>query len=33
MDTQIRLQIDVREPFAEGMEYGSAGQYERLILS
>ena len=30
MDTQIRLQIDVREPFAERMEFGSAGQYERL---
>ena len=30
MDTQIRLQIDAREPFADGMSFGKAGAYERL---
>ena len=30
MKTQIRLEIDVREPFAESMEFGDTGPYERL---
>lgn len=30
MESRIRLQIDVREPFAEGMEFGEVGAYERI---
>ncbi|MCH7786431.1 MAG: hypothetical protein IIC22_02875, partial [Chloroflexi bacterium] len=30
MDTQIRLRIDAREPFADGMSFGKVGAYERL---
>ncbi|MEE8442640.1 MAG: alpha/beta hydrolase domain-containing protein [Dehalococcoidia bacterium] len=30
MDTQIRLQIHTREPFAGGMEFGGTGPYERI---
>ena len=30
MDTQIRLQIDRREVFADGESFGSVGPYERL---
>jgi Alpha/beta hydrolase domain len=30
MDTQVRLRIDLREPFAEGMAFGDVGPYERL---
>jgi hypothetical protein len=30
MDTQIRLRIDAREPFAGGMTFGDVGPYERL---
>jgi Alpha/beta hydrolase domain len=30
MDTQIRLRIDTREPFAGGMAFGDVGPYERL---
>ncbi len=30
MDTQVRLRIDTREPFAGGMAFGSVGPYERL---
>ena len=30
MDTQIRLQIDRRELFADGVSFGSVGSYERL---
>ncbi len=30
MKTRIRLQVDIREPFAEGMEFGETGVYERL---
>jgi hypothetical protein len=31
MDTQVRLRIDVREPFADGMAFGDVGPYERLV--
>jgi Alpha/beta hydrolase domain len=30
MQTQIRLRIDAREPFAEGRDFGAVGPYERL---
>jgi hypothetical protein len=30
MSTQLRLHIDVHEPFANGMRFGEAGPYERL---
>jgi len=30
MDTQVRLRIDTREPFADGMAFGEVGPYERL---
>ena len=30
MDTQIRLRIDCREPFADGQAFGEVGPYERL---
>jgi hypothetical protein len=30
MDSQIRLRIDTREPFAEGLAFGGVGPYERL---
>ncbi len=30
MDTQVRLRIDTREPFADGMDFGAVGPYERL---
>ena len=30
MSAGIRLQIDVREPFAGGMEFGDTGAYERI---
>ena len=30
MDTQVRLQIDVREPFADGVSFGTTGAYERI---
>ncbi|MFQ5933346.1 MAG: hypothetical protein ACE5KI_01730, partial [Dehalococcoidia bacterium] len=30
MDTQIRLQTDIREPFAGGMDFDDTGPYERL---
>ena len=30
MNTQIRLRIDIREPFAGGMEFGDVGPYECL---
>ena len=30
LDIQVRLQIDVREPFAEGTSFGNVGGYERL---
>lgn len=30
MKPQIRLQIDVREPFANGAEFGDSGSYERI---
>lgn len=30
MDTQVRLRIDIREPFADGMAFGDVGSYERL---
>ena len=30
MNTQIRLRIDTREPFAEGQTFGDVGPYERL---
>jgi len=30
MDTQVRLCIDTREPFADGMAFGDVGPYERL---
>lgn len=30
MSIQIRLHIDTREPFADGMEFGHTGAYERL---
>jgi alpha/beta hydrolase family protein len=31
MDTQVRLRIDTREPFAGGMAFGEVGPYERLV--
>ena len=31
MDTQIRLRIDLREPFADGMSFGYVGPYERIV--
>ncbi len=31
MDTEVRLQIDTREPFAGGMAFGAVGPYERLV--
>ena len=31
MDTRIRLQIDLREPFADGMSFGDTGPYERIV--
>jgi hypothetical protein len=30
MATQVRLRIDTREPFAEGLAFGRVGPYERL---
>ena len=30
MTAQIRLVVDVREPFAEGESFGDVGSYERL---
>jgi hypothetical protein len=30
MDTQVRLQIDSREPFANGMSFGESGPYEQI---
>ena len=30
LETQIKLQIDLREPFADGMSFDSTGAYERL---
>jgi hypothetical protein len=30
MNTEVRLRIDKREPFADGMAFGGAGSYERL---
>ena len=30
MSTQLRLHIDTREPFAEGIDFGETGPYERL---
>ena len=33
MNTQIRFRIDKREPFADGMEFGDVGSYERLVGS
>ena len=30
MPTDIRLHIDARTPFAEGMSFGEVGPYERL---
>ena len=30
LDIQVRLQLDVREPFAEGASFGKVGSYERL---
>lgn len=30
MDSQVRLNITMREPFADGMEFGDAGPYERI---
>ncbi|MGH8068688.1 MAG: alpha/beta hydrolase domain-containing protein [Candidatus Entotheonellia bacterium] len=30
MDTQVRLRIDTRMPFADGMAFGEVGPYERL---
>jgi Alpha/beta hydrolase domain len=31
MVTQVRLRIDTREPFADGMTFGEVGPYERLV--
>ena len=28
---QLRLQINTREPFAEGLEFGDTGAYERIV--
>ena len=30
MNPRLRLQIDLREPFAHGVEFGAAGSYERI---
>jgi hypothetical protein len=30
MDTQVRLRLDIREPFAAGTAFGDVGPYERL---
>lgn len=30
MDSQLRLRVDTREPFADGMAFGEVGPYERL---
>jgi hypothetical protein len=30
MDTHVRLRIDTREPFADGLPFGAVGPYERL---
>ena len=30
METRIRVQIDTREPFADGISFGSVGPYERI---
>lgn len=31
MDTQVRLRLDIREPFADGTAFGDVGAYERLV--
>ena len=30
MDSQVRLNITMREPFADGMDFGDTGPYERI---
>ncbi len=30
MQTKIRLRLETREPFANGMSFGNVGPYERL---
>lgn len=33
MPTQLRLHIETREPFAEGVDFAEVGPYERLAGS
>jgi hypothetical protein len=31
METRIRLRLETREPFADGLSFGDVGPYERLV--